>query len=95
MCKIPRKGQRSEITAPGRNPPGRNPPGGAALTASAAGLGPGQAGLGRGRHSGPAGAANRWPHRLIAVVSRLTQVASSTSLPSVPYSMSNPPGVAT
>ena len=44
---------------------------------------------------GPPGAANRCPHRLIAVVSRLTHVASSTSRPSVPYSMSNPPGVAT
>ncbi len=51
--------------------------------------------VGRGSHSVPSAAANRCPHRLIAVVSRLTQVASSTSLPSVPYSMSNPPGVAT
>ena len=62
---------------------------------------PQRLGLERGRRdvggSGqcPPAAANRWPHRLIAVVSRLTHVASSTSLPPVPYSMSNPPGVAT
>src|SRR5260221_2836000 len=43
----------------------------------------------------PPATANRCPHRLTEVVSRLTHVASSTSLPSVPYSMSNPPGVAT
>jgi hypothetical protein len=51
-----------------------------------------------GRGAGPlfqgaVGPVKVWPHRLTAVVSRLTQVASSTVRPLVPYSMSNPPGV--
>jgi len=48
------------------------------------------------RHQVPLpGLAKVCPHKLIAVVSRVIQVASSTSRPSVPYSTSNPPGVRT
>ena len=34
-----------------------------------------------------------WPHRLTAVLSRATQLVSSTSSPSQPNSTSKPPGV--
>ena len=44
---------------------------------------------------GQPGGAKLWPQRLTAVLSRLIQLASSTSRPSVPYSMSKPPGVRT
>ena len=43
----------------------------------------------------PPGPPKRCPQRLIAVVSLVTQVRSSTSRPPVPYSTSNPPGVRT
>ena len=55
---------------------------------------PAASGLGGAPEAAVGGAASHAP-RLTAVVSRLIQVASSTSAPSVPYSMSNPPGVRT